>query len=192
MFFKLFRRLRELLRLSPKLDEFKECQNLLGHTISRCITHKKKAEAKMVQLRKDVAQLVHMGQTDRALATVSIIIQDKSTVSVYGLIQSYCELLIGEVHTLLKQRLCPISCQTAVASLIYATSRCSANMHELPRLTRIFTKRFGKSFVEAATNNEPNSAVSPELVEALSRREPTLDSKRELIKEIAPDFAVDI
>ncbi|KAI5068998.1 hypothetical protein GOP47_0015299 [Adiantum capillus-veneris] len=190
MFSRQVKKFVNLLRLSPKGAKLQEWQSLLGKSISQCITQRKKTEAKMTILRKDVAQFLQLGQEDRALTTVSLAIKEKSAIESYDLLQSYCEKLIGEVHTLIEERECPIILKEAVASLIYATSRCTARLTELSELRMLFITQFGKKFVEAAANNETDGGVSSQLVEILSRHKPTLEYKLEIMKGIASDFNV--
>ncbi|MCO5556819.1 hypothetical protein L7F22_059499 [Adiantum nelumboides] len=190
MFLRQVRKFINLLRLSTKDAKLQQCQRLLGKTISQCITQRKKAESKMTILRKDAAQFLQLGQEDRALATVSLSIKEKSACECYDLLQSYCEKLIGEVPTLMQERDCPINLKVAVASLIFATSRCTARLTELSKLRMLFITQFGKKFVEAAANNEGDGGVSSQLVEILSRHKPTLEYKLDVTKGIASDFNV--
>ena len=63
-------------------------------------------------------------------------------------------------------RECPADLKEGVASLIFATPRCS-EIPELSALRNVFEKKYGKDFVSAATDLRPNCGVN-RLVTTLS------------------------
>ena len=61
-------------------------------------------------------------------------------------------------------RECPEELREAVAGLIFGTSRCG-DMQELQDVRRIFVSKFGKDFVQAATELRNGCAVDPKVLD---------------------------
>jgi Regulator of Vps4 activity in the MVB pathway len=57
---------------------------------------------------------------------------------------------------------CPEELRESVAGLIFATSRCG-DLQELQHVRRIFASKFGKDFVQAATELCNGCAVDPKV-----------------------------
>jgi hypothetical protein len=56
-------------------------------------------------------------------------------------------------------RECPLELREAIASIIFASGRCS-DLPELMHLRNLFTTEFGKEFVAGAMELCPNSSVN--------------------------------
>jgi Regulator of Vps4 activity in the MVB pathway len=57
---------------------------------------------------------------------------------------------------------CPEELRESVAGLIFAASRCG-DLQELQDVRRIFASKFGRDFVEAATDLRNGCAVDPKV-----------------------------
>lgn len=63
-------------------------------------------------------------------------------------------------------RECPEELREAVAGLIYGTSRCG-DLQVLQDVRRIFVSKFGKDFVQAATELRNGCAIDPKVLFSL-------------------------
>uniref|UniRef100_A0A1D1YNQ6 IST1-like protein n=1 Tax=Anthurium amnicola TaxID=1678845 RepID=A0A1D1YNQ6_9ARAE len=83
----------------------------------------------------------------------------------------------------------PKELQEAVASIIYAAPRCS-DLPELMQVKNLFSTKYRKEFVAAASELRPDSNVNRMIIEKLSVRAPVADVKLRVLKLIAQEFNV--
>ncbi|KAJ6737594.1 SERINE/THREONINE-PROTEIN KINASE [Salix viminalis] len=93
-------------------------------------------------------------------------------------------VVVSRLSIIAKRRECPADLKEGIASLIFASPRCS-EIPELVALRKIFEKKYGKDFVSAATDLRPNSGVNRLLIDKLSVRPPSGEVKLKVMKEIA-------
>lgn len=110
-------------------------------------------------------------------------------LDVFAMIEGYCHLLIERVNLLEKERVCPDELEEVVSSLIYASTRCG-EFPELQEMRAIFIARFGKEFAARAIELRNNCGVNLKMIQKLSTRQPSLESKLKLLKEIASENGI--
>jgi hypothetical protein len=77
----------------------------------------------------------------------------------YDLIEVYCELIVARLSIIDSQKACPIDLKEAIASVIFASMRCS-DVTELADVRKQFTSKYGKEFATAALEVRPDSGVN--------------------------------
>ncbi|KAJ4791352.1 Regulator of Vps4 activity in the MVB pathway protein [Rhynchospora pubera] len=165
-------------------------KSLLSVTASRAVVLKSRRVVRCNNTRDDVAQLLILGHHDRALLRVEHVVKEQNMVDVYSMIESYCYVISERCAMLEKTtRECPEELQEAVSGLIFATSRCG-DLQELQDVRRIFVSRFGKEFVEAATQLRNGCAVDLKLIQKLSTRLPSLETRQKVLQEIATEKGI--
>ncbi|XP_030552144.1 uncharacterized protein LOC115756478 isoform X1 [Rhodamnia argentea] len=82
------------------------------------------------------------------------------------------------------RRVCPDELKEAASSLVFAASRCG-DFPELHEMRVLLSSRYGKEFAASAVELRNNCAVNPTLIQRLSTRQPSLESRTKLLKEIA-------
>ncbi|XP_022894620.1 uncharacterized protein LOC111408975 [Olea europaea var. sylvestris] len=102
-------------------------------------------------------------------------------------IELFCELVVTRLSVIAKQRECPADLKEGISSLIFAAPRCS-DIPELLAIRDVFEKKYGKDFVSTATDLRPNAGVNRTLIEKLSIRSPTGETKLKVLKEIAKEY----
>ncbi|KAL6010884.1 hypothetical protein ACLOJK_001326 [Asimina triloba] len=75
----------------------------------------------------------------------------------------------------------------AVGSIIFAAPRCS-DLPELMQVHNLFTTKYGKEFVSAASELRPDSSVNRDVIEKLSVKAPSVNEKLKILKEIAKEY----
>ncbi|XP_021723840.1 uncharacterized protein LOC110691235 isoform X2 [Chenopodium quinoa] len=86
---------------------------------------------------------------------------------------------------------CPEELQEAISSLIFAASRCG-ELPELQEIRYIFSSRYGKEFTLRATELRNRCGVNLKIIQKLSTRQPSLESRMKLLKEIADENGVSL
>ncbi|XP_030552152.1 uncharacterized protein LOC115756478 isoform X2 [Rhodamnia argentea] len=175
------KKLDRLLGRSFKLSKFKPLASL---AVSRLAVLRKRSEARLSQARSDVAQLLELAHHDRALLRVEQVVGEQNTLDVYALIEGYCHLLIERVDLIEREKVCPDELKEAASSLVFAASRCG-DFPELHEMRVLLSSRYGKEFAASAVELRNNCAVNPTLIQRLSTRQPSLESRTKLLKEIA-------
>ncbi|KAF3321022.1 IST1-like protein [Carex littledalei] len=183
--------------MGRKLDRFlgriskenAKLKSLLAVTGSRAVVLKTRRGVRCTNSRDDVAQLLSLGHHDRALLRVEHVIKEQNMVDVYSMIESYCNVISERCALLEKTRECPEELREAVAGLIYGTSRCG-DLQVLQDVRRIFVSKFGKDFVQAATELRNGCAVDPKLIQKLSTRLPSIEIRQRVLQEIASEKGI--
>ncbi|XAR51544.1 hypothetical protein NMG60_11006198 [Bertholletia excelsa] len=139
--------------------------------------------------RSDIVQLLNLGHHETALLRVEHVIREQNMLDALEMIENYCHLLTECVVLVENSRECPDELTEAISSLIFAASRCG-ELPELQEIRWIFTSRYGKDFATRAVELRNNCKVNPKIVQKLSTRQASLESRKKLLKQIASDNSI--
>ncbi|XP_042018959.1 uncharacterized protein LOC121766773 [Salvia splendens] len=167
-----------------------KCKTLLKLTIPRIKLLRNRREAQLKQMRKEIAKLLETGQEATARIRVEHIIREEKMMAAQEIVELFCELIAVRLPIIEAQRECPLDLKEAISSVCFAAPRC-ADLPELLQAQQLFTGKYGKEFVIAATELMPECGVNRQLVELLSIRAPAPDVKLNLLKEIAKEHQLD-
>ncbi|KAF5751934.1 hypothetical protein HS088_TW02G00953 [Tripterygium wilfordii] len=159
---------------------------LVTLALSRLAVLKNQRQVRYNQARSDVIKLLEISHHERALLRVEQLIKEQNMLDVYTMMESYCSLLIERLSLIEQERVCPDELKEAIASLLYASSRCG-DFPELQEIRAVFTTRYGKEFVTNAIELRNNCRVNPKMIQKLSTRQPGLENRMMLLKEIASE-----
>ncbi|MED6111822.1 hypothetical protein PIB30_055846 [Stylosanthes scabra] len=177
------KKLDALLGRTFKAAKFKPVITL---AISRIAVLKNQRQIRLRQARSDVLQLLQLGHHERALLRVEHVIKEQNMLDVYDKIEGYCNLVIERVHLIEQERECPEELKEAASGLLYAASRCG-DFPEIQEIRAVFTSRFGKEFASRAIELRNNCGVHPQIIQKLSTRMPSLESRMKQLQEIASE-----
>ncbi|WOL12648.1 hypothetical protein Cni_G21415 [Canna indica] len=163
---------------------------LLGLAVSRLAVLRNHRQVRCNQARGDVAQLLRLGHVDRALLRVEHAISEQNMFDVFSMLDHYCHLLTEKI-LLLDQKECPDELREAISSIIFAASRC-VGLPELEKARGIFSSKYGKEFVSAAVELRNNCCVDPKMIQKLSTRQPSLEIRQRVTKEIAAENGIHV
>ncbi|KAF9622263.1 hypothetical protein IFM89_030305 [Coptis chinensis] len=166
-----------------------KCKTMAKMVTARIKLLRNKREVVVRQMRRDVALLLQSKQDATARIRVEHVIREQNIMAANEIIELFCELVVARLSIIAKQRDCPADLKEGISSLIFAAPRCS-DIPELQQLRTIFEKKYGKEFVNAATELRPNCGVNRTLIEKLSVRTPTGEVKLKLMKEIAKEYQI--
>ncbi|WOK92449.1 hypothetical protein Cni_G01140 [Canna indica] len=166
------------------------CKTCLNLAISRIKLLRNKRELQLKHMRKEICQYIQTGQEAIARIRVEYIIREQNILAAYEIIELFCEFVLARVPILETQRDCPIELQEAVASIIFASPRCS-DLPELLHVRNLFSTKYGKEFVAAASELRPESNVNRTIIEKLSVKAPPAELKIKILKEVAQEYQLD-
>ncbi|XP_048502469.1 uncharacterized protein LOC104896550 isoform X3 [Beta vulgaris subsp. vulgaris] len=121
-------------------------------------------------------------------------------ISRIKLLQNRRDALLKQMHKEIAQFLqtgqeaiarirCPSELQEAIASIIFAASRCS-DLPDLLQVKNLFTAKYGKEFISAVSELRPDTSVNRTIIEKLSLIAPPVQLRLKLLKEIAKEYNV--
>lgn len=181
------KKLDALLGRSFKTSKFKALVNL---ALARLAVLKNQKQTRFSLARSDVVQLLNLGHQDRALLRVEQVIKEQNMLDAFAMIEGYC-LLLSERVKLVEHdnRECPEELKEAISSLIFAASRCG-EFPELQQIRALFTSRYGKEFTSRAVELRNNCGVNPKMIQKMSTRQPSLEARMKVLKEIANENGI--
>ncbi|CAL5197429.1 unnamed protein product [Lathyrus oleraceus] len=167
-----------------------KCKTAAKMAVARIKLLKNKREVVVRQMRRDIALLLQSGQDATARIRVEHVMREQNVLAANEFIELFCELIVSRLSIIAKQRECPADLKEGIASLIFASPRCS-EIPELVSLRKIFEKKYGRDFVSAATDLRPSCGVNRQLIDKLSVRTPPGEVKLKVLKEIAKEHQID-
>ncbi|CAN6205152.1 unnamed protein product [Urochloa humidicola] len=167
-----------------------KCKTEARMATARMKLLRNRREAQVRQMRRDIAALLRDKQEDTARIRVEHVIREQNFMAANEIIELFCELIVSRLPIIAKQKECPADLKEGICSLIFAAPRCS-ELPELGRIRDIFEKKYGKDFVSAAVDLRPDAAVNNLLIEKLSVKKPSGQTKLKVLKDIAKEHQID-
>ncbi|KAG6477497.1 uncharacterized protein LOC122022628 [Zingiber officinale] len=166
-----------------------KCKTTLKLAVSRSKLLKNKGEAQVRTMRRDLSQLLQMGQDEIARIRVQHVIKEEKMMSAYDLIETYCELIVEFLPIIESQKSCPKDLKEPICSVIFASPRCT-DIPELKDIKKQFTAKYGKEFVSNILEVRPDCGVSRMMIEKLSTGAPEVELKLKVLIEVAREHNV--
>ncbi|XP_006644556.1 IST1-like protein [Oryza brachyantha] len=167
-----------------------KCKTCLNLVISRIKLLRNRRELQLINMRKEMVQYLQTGQESIARIRVEHIIREQNILAAYEIVELFCEFVLARVPIVEVQKECPLELREAIASIIFASGRCS-DLPELMHLRTLFTTKYGKEFVAAAMELRPDSGVNRTIIEKLSVKAPSAESKLKVLKAIAQEYGLE-
>ncbi|EPS66564.1 hypothetical protein M569_08211 [Genlisea aurea] len=166
-----------------------KCKTCLTLAISRIKLLQNKRDMHLKVMRKEIAEFLQTGQEAIARIRVEHIIREHNTWEAYEILELFCEFVLARVPILETHRECPTELQEAVASIIFSAPRCS-DLPDLLNVRNLFSAKYGKEFVAAASQLMPGTSVNRTIIEKLSVNTPSPEAKLKVLKEIAVEYNI--
>ncbi|KAG2591109.1 uncharacterized protein LOC120675299 [Panicum virgatum] len=166
-----------------------KCKTSLRMAVARIKLLRNRKEAQVRQMRREVAQLLEANQDMTARIRVEHVIREEKFMQAYDLLEVYCELIVARLSIIDSQKACPIDLKEAIASVIFASMRCS-DVTELADVRKQFTSKYGKEFATAALEARPDSGVNRLVIEKLSAGAPDIQTKIKTLTSIAEEHNI--
>ncbi|KAH8020595.1 hypothetical protein HPB51_002544 [Rhipicephalus microplus] len=139
--------------------------------------------------RKEIAEHLANGKTERARIRVEHIIREDYLVEAMELVEVYCDLLLARFGLLQQMKTLDEGLSEAVSSLIWVAPRLQADVAELKAVADQLAIKYGKPYAQAARDNGL-STVSPKLMQKLSVQAPPRLLVEQYLIEIAKSHDV--
>ncbi|KAK3152179.1 hypothetical protein QOZ80_2BG0155530 [Eleusine coracana subsp. coracana] len=159
---------------------YNKCKHAIKCTRTRLDLLRRKKQAMVKFLKKDVSDLLINGLESHAFARMEGLIVEMNQASCYDLIELYCEFIVKQLNNLQKESECPQEALEAVSTLIFAAARFP-DLPELCGLRHTLTEKYGSSV---------ESFVNQEFVKKLQNKSFTNEEKLQVIKSVAEEFSV--
>ncbi|KAG8069795.1 hypothetical protein GUJ93_ZPchr0006g44280 [Zizania palustris] len=159
---------------------YNKCKHAIKCTRTRLDLVRRKKQAMVKFLKKDVADLLANGLESHAYGRMEGLIVEMNQASCYDMIEQYCEYTVKQLNNIQKQSECPQEAMEAVSTLIFAAARFP-DLPELCDVRHMFIERYGSSI-------EP--FVSSEFVHRLQDKSFTNEEKLQVMQSIAEEFSV--
>ncbi|WCJ42453.1 Regulator of Vps4 activity in the MVB pathway protein [Euphorbia peplus] len=157
-----------------------KCKSLIKLTKSRIEVVRRKRNATLRFLKRDMADLLAKGLDINAYGRAEGLLAELILSSCYDYVENSCDFVVKHLSVMQKIRHCPEDCREAVSSLMFAAARFS-DLPELRELRDIFLERYGTS-LELFANQE--------FVQNLSSAAITTEKKVQLMRDIASEFSI--
>ncbi|KAG8040787.1 hypothetical protein GUJ93_ZPchr0402g33735 [Zizania palustris] len=159
---------------------YNKCKHAIKCTRTRLDLVRRKKQAMVKFLKKDVADLLANGLETHAIGRMEGLIVEMNQASCYDMLEQYCEYIVKQLNNMQKQSECPLEAMEAVSTLIFAAARFP-DLPELCDLRHMFTERYGSSI---------HPFVSSEFVKKLQDKSFTNEEKLQVMQSIAEEFSV--
>ncbi|XP_047969837.1 IST1-like protein [Salvia hispanica] len=182
------KRLNALLGRSSSAS--KKLRTVANLAVSRIAILRNLHGVRCSQARSDVIQLLHQQpHQHHALVRVEQVIKEQNSLDALVMIEMCCHILKESTEIITNSRECPDEVKEAVSSLIFAASR-TGEFPELQEIRRIFTSKYGKDFAYSAVELRNGCRVYPKLVEGLSTERASMETRQNLLKQIAKENGI--
>ena len=161
----------------------------LKMSLTRVQQQKNKRTNNVRALRRHLAELLAANKIDEARVKVEGLIRDVLYMQGLDILVLFVELVSGRQHVIAESRTCPPELKEAVTSILWGVTRVD-NVPEFHNLRFQFALKYGKSFCEAAAQNEELS-VNEKLMEKLSTQVPAPSVCVQYLEDIAEEYGVD-
>lgn len=157
--------------------------------VSRIKLLQNKRDGQLKLMRKEIAQFLQSGQEPIARIRVEHVIRERNIWAAYEVLEMFCEFVLARIPIIESQRECPSELREAVASIIFAAPRCS-DLPDLLHVRNLFSAKYGKEFISAASELQPDTSVNRTIIEKLSVSSPSAEVRLQVLKEIAKEYNV--
>jgi len=153
------------------------------------LLEKKKTEMAL-KSRKEIADYIASGKTERAKIRVEHIIREDYMVEAMEVLEMYCDLLLARFGLIQQMKTLDDGLAEAISSLIWVSPRLQSDVGELKMVCDQFTAKYGKPYAQACKENSVGT-VSAKLMHKLSVQAPPKITVEKYLIEIAKYYNVE-
>lgn len=139
-----------------------KCKSVAKQLQCRLKLLKNKKYAISSHLRHDIAQLLRIGERNRALRRAQHLFLDENLMSLYHLLLHFSDFILLHLSYIRRHRDLSDGINEAVSTLVFASARFG-DLPELRTLRLLFVERYGQPFVSMALHLLPGNRVNPQV-----------------------------
>ncbi|CAD0197997.1 unnamed protein product [Chrysodeixis includens] len=153
------------------------------------LLEKKKTELAQ-KARKEIAEYIAAGKSERAKIRVEHIIREDYMVEAMEIVEMYCDLVLARFGLVTQMKELDEGLAEAISSLIWVAPRMHTDVQELKVISDLFTAKYGKIYADACRNENVNT-VSEKLKHKMSVQSPPKILVERYLIEIAKNYNVE-
>lgn len=153
------------------------------------LLEKKKTELAQ-KARKEIAEYIAAGKSERAKIRVEHIIREDYMVEAMEIVEMYCDLILARFGLVTQMKELDEGLAEAISSLIWVAPRMHTDVQELKVISDLFTAKYGKIYADACRNENVNT-ISDKLKHKLSVQSPPKILVEKYLIEIAKNYNVE-
>ncbi|KAH8411318.1 hypothetical protein KR215_001865 [Drosophila sulfurigaster] len=135
------------------------------------LLEKKKSELAQ-KSRKEIADYLSTGKTERARIRVEHIIREDYLVEAMEIVEMYCDLLLARFGLIQQMKELDAGIAEPVSSLVWVCPRLQSDIAELKVISDIFIHKYGPQFAEHSRTATGDHYVSEKLMHKLTLQAP--------------------
>ncbi|XP_074310291.1 uncharacterized protein LOC141646216 [Silene latifolia] len=164
-----------------------KCKKLIKRTQCRLKLLKSKRLAVTRLLKEDIAQLLKNEHEEIAMKKLGQLYVDEKVLSIYEMLTTFSEFILLNLSYIRRHKDIPNDINEAISTLIFASARIG-DLPELGLIRKLFTERYGKRFVTAATELYPGNLVNSLVKEKFTSQSVPEDVRNRMVDEIVRDY----
>ncbi|XP_075970870.1 increased sodium tolerance 1-like protein [Anticarsia gemmatalis] len=153
------------------------------------LLEKKKTELAQ-KARKEIAEYIAAGKSERAKIRVEHIIREDYMVEAMEIVEMYCDLVLARFGLVTQMKELDEGLAEAISSLIWVAPRMHTDVQELKIISDLFTAKYGKIYADACRNENVNT-LSEKLKHKMSVQSPPKILVEKYLIEIAKNYNVE-
>lgn len=153
------------------------------------LLEKKKTELAQ-KARREIADYIAAGKTERAKIRVEHIIREDYMVEAMELLEMYCDLLLARFGLIQQMKNLDEGLAEAISTILWAAPRIQTDVQEIKVIADILTSKYGRQYTEAC-REEAIQTISEKLKHKMSVQSPSKLLVEKYLIEIAKNYNVD-
>ncbi|XP_063821070.1 IST1 homolog [Ostrinia nubilalis] len=153
------------------------------------LLEKKKTELAL-KARKEIADYIAAGKSERAKIRVEHIIREDYMVEAMEIVEMYCDLILARFGLVTQMKELDEGLAESISSLIWVAPRMHTDIQELKVISDLLTAKYGKIYADACRNESVNT-ISEKLRHKLSVQSPPKILVEKYLIEIAKNYNVE-
>ncbi|XP_018403648.1 PREDICTED: IST1 homolog [Cyphomyrmex costatus] len=153
------------------------------------LLEKKKTELTQ-KARREIADFIAAGKTERAKIRVEHIIREDYMVEAMELLEMYCDLLLARFGLIQQIKNLDDGLAEAISTILWAAPRIQTDVQEIKVIADILTSKYGKQYTEAC-REEAIQTISEKLKHKMSVQSPSKLLVEKYLIEIAKNYNVE-
>ncbi|XP_039749321.1 IST1 homolog isoform X2 [Pararge aegeria] len=153
------------------------------------LLEKKKTELAQ-KARKEIAEYIAAGKSERAKIRVEHIIREDYMVEAMEIVEMYCDLILARFGLVTQMKELDEGLGEAISSLIWVAPRMHTDVQELKIISDLLTVKYGKVYADACRSESVNT-ISEKLRHKISVQSPPKILVEKYLIEIAKNYNVE-
>nr|XP_032511392.1 IST1 homolog isoform X2 [Danaus plexippus plexippus] len=153
------------------------------------LLEKKKTELAQ-KARKEIAEYIAAGKSERAKIRVEHIIREDYMVEAMEIVEMYCDLILARFGLVTQMKELDDGLSEAISTLIWVAPRMHTDVQELKVISDLLTAKYGKIYADACRGENVNT-ISDKLKHKMSVQSPPKILVEKYLIEIAKNYNVE-